>query len=91
MPTQSDDTPSIPQPLLLRLLHEGFADKNTKIDKHAIQVFQKYIEVFAREAIAEAQLEKRQAAERGEVSEMEGGWLEVEDLEKVAGGLMLDF
>ncbi|KXT07094.1 hypothetical protein AC578_2464 [Pseudocercospora eumusae] len=40
LPTQSDDTPSIPQTLLLRLLHESFEDKNTKIDKHAIQVFQ---------------------------------------------------
>ncbi|CAK4031115.1 hypothetical protein AC579_5730 [Lecanosticta acicola] len=91
MLTQSDDIPGIPQPLLLRLLHESFADKNTKIDKHAIQVFQKYIEVFVREAIARAQLEKRQAAERGEVSEMEAGWLDLEDLEKVAAGLMLDF
>lgn len=91
MPTQSDETPSIPQPLLLRLLHEGFADKNTKIDTHAIQVYQKYIEVFVREAIARTQLEKQQAAERGEVSEMEGGWLDLEDLEKVAAQLLLDF
>lgn len=91
MPTQSDDIPSIPQPLLLRLLHEAFVDENTKIDKHAIQVLQKYIEIFVREAIARAQLEKQQATESGEVGELDAGWLELEDLEKAAPSLMLDF
>ncbi|EME47162.1 hypothetical protein DOTSEDRAFT_125145 [Dothistroma septosporum NZE10] len=91
-PTQSDSTPSIPQPLLLRLIHEGFADKNTKIDKQAIQVFHKYVEVFVREAIARTRAEKEEAAERGEVAtQSDVGWLEVEDLEKVAPGLVLDF
>ncbi|KAK4632415.1 hypothetical protein CLAFUW4_02538 [Fulvia fulva] len=92
MPTQSDSTPSIPQPLLLRLLHEAFADKNTNIDTQAIQVFQKYVEVFVREAIARTKAEKEEAAEGGEVAtQSDVGWLEVEDLEKVAPGLVLDF
>ncbi|KXT17471.1 hypothetical protein AC579_5730 [Pseudocercospora musae] len=90
-PTQFDDIPSIPQALLLRLLHDSFQDKNTRIDKHAIQVFQKYIEIFVREAIARCTLDKKEAAEKGEVAEVDAGWLELEDLEKAAPGLMLDF
>ena len=34
---------------------------------------------------------KDRGAERGECGEMDEGWLEVEDLEKVAAGLLLDF
>lgn len=87
----SDGIPGIPQPLLLRLLHEGFAKKDTKIDKHALQIVQTYMEVFVREAIARCVAEKKEAAERGEVGEGDVGWLEVEDLEKVGVGMMLDF
>ena len=91
-PSQLEDTPSIPQPLLVRLLHEYLADKSTKIDKHAIQVLQKYFEVFVREAIARTSLQKKQDAEKGGgVDELDVGWLELEDLEKVAAGMMLDF
>lgn len=89
--SQSAKIPMIPQPLLLRLLHESFADKSTRIDKHAIQVLQKYMEVFVRETIARAALAKREAAERGEVDEMDKAWLELEDLEKVAPGMLLEF
>lgn len=91
IPSQSDSIPSIPQPLLVRLLHEAFADKSTKIDTHAIQVLQKYVEIFVREAIARTEAEKREAAEKGDVGEMDAGWLEAEDLEKVVAGLLLDF
>nr|POE86549.1 centromere protein x [Quercus suber] len=89
--SQSDEVPTLPRPLLLRLLHEGFADKSTKIDKHAVQVLQKYMEVFVREAIARAALSKREAAERGEADEADKAWLELEDLEKIAPGMLLDF
>lgn len=89
-PSQLEQT-SIPQPLLIRLLHEHFADKQTKIDKHAIQVLQKYVEVFVREAIARTALQKQEAAQRGEVEGTDAKWLELEDLEKVAPGMMLDF
>lgn len=83
--------PSIPQPLLLRLLHEGFSNKDTKIDTHALAIVQKYMEVFVRETIARCIAEKKEAGERGEVGEMDVGWLELEDLEKVGVGMMLDF
>ena len=91
-PSQSDTIPTIPQPLLVRLLHEHFADKATKIDKNAIQVLQKYFEVFIRETIARAALRKSQDAEgNGDIDGMDVSWLELEDLEKVAGGMILDF
>jgi len=87
----SDDIPSIPQPLLVRILHERFQDQATQIDKHAIQVLQKYFEVFVREAIARAALAKREKAARGEVEAEDRAWLELPDLEGVAGGMSLDF
>jgi len=90
-PTQLSDPTQIPQPLLIRLLHEHFVDKDTKIDKHAIQVVQKYMEVFVREAIARTAMQKREATESGDADAADAGWLELEDLEKVAPGMMLDF
>ncbi|TKA66610.1 hypothetical protein B0A55_08156 [Friedmanniomyces simplex] len=90
-PSQLEDSTQIPQALLLRLLHEHFANKETQIDKHAIQVVQKYVEVFVREAIARTAMGKREAAEKGEAEAADAGWLELEDLEKVAPGMMLDF
>jgi hypothetical protein len=86
--SQPNSVPAIPQPLLVRLLHEHFADKTTKIDKNAVQVLQKYLEVFVRETIARAALRKK---EDGGVSELDAGWLEGEDLERVAAGMVLDF
>ncbi|KAM3423051.1 hypothetical protein BST61_g519 [Cercospora zeina] len=90
-PSASDGVPSIPQPLLLRLLHSGFAHQDTKIDTQALQIVQTYLEVFVRETIARCAAEKKEAAERGEVEEGDVGWLELEDLEKVGVGMMLDF
>lgn len=90
--TQSDGTPVIPQPLLVRLLHEHFANKKTKIDKYAIQVLQKYFEVYVREAIARAQLQKQEDADKsGGAGGIDASWLELDDLEKVAAGMLMDF
>lgn len=90
--SQSDDIIAISQPLLVRLLHERFTDKKTKIDKHAVQVLQKYLEVFVREAIARAQLQKKEDAEKVDArGEVDVNWLELEDLDKVAAGMLLDF
>ncbi|KAK5726061.1 hypothetical protein LTR15_004253 [Elasticomyces elasticus] len=85
-PTQLSDPTQIPQPLLIRLLHEGFASQDTKIDKHALQIVQKYLEIFAREAIARTAMQKKELAEKGEVDAADAGWLELEDLERVAPG-----
>lgn len=90
-PSQAEH-PVIPQPLLIRLLHEHFADPKTKIDQHAIQVLEKYLEVFVRETMARASLQKQEdAAKAGDGESEDAGWLELEDLEKVAAGMMLDF
>ncbi|KAK5684872.1 hypothetical protein LTS10_002947 [Elasticomyces elasticus] len=90
-PTQLSDPTQIPQPLLIRLLHEHFANKDTKIDKHAVQIVQKYLEVFMRETIARTAMQKKELAEKGEVDAADAGWLELEDLERVAPGMILDF
>jgi hypothetical protein len=88
---QLSEPTQLPQPLLLRLLHESFDNKATKIDKDAIIVLQKYMEVFVREAVARAAARKKEDVEAGTVDASEAEWLELEDLEKVAPGLMLDF
>lgn len=75
----------MPRALLTRLLHEGFEDKNVKIGKEAMSVVEMYLRVFVKEAIARSREEGR---EKGDVDD---GWLQVEDLEKVAPQLMLDF
>lgn len=90
-PSQSSETPGVPQNLLVRLLHENFRDKKTQIDKNAIQVLDKYIEVFVREAIARTSLSKQERAASGEILADDARWLELEDLERVAPGLVLDF
>ena len=53
-----DQPPPIPQKLLSRLLHEGLEDSNTKIGKDAMLVLGKYVELFVREAIARAAVER---------------------------------
>ncbi|KAG4285329.1 hypothetical protein FPRO06_06589 [Fusarium proliferatum] len=63
---------SIPPELLTRLLHEFFTKDATRISRDANAAAGKYFDVFVREAIARAAVEK------------DGGFLEVEDLEKVS-------
>ncbi|KAF4962035.1 hypothetical protein FSARC_9868 [Fusarium sarcochroum] len=69
---------SIPPELLTRLLHEFFAKDATRISRDANAAAGKYFDVFVREAIARAAVEK------------DGGFLEVDDLEKVSPQLLLD-
>lgn len=90
MPSQTDG-PGVPQPLLIRLMHEHFADKSTKIDKHAIQVLQKYFGVYVREAIARTARRRSEEVAAGKVDPEDERWLELEDLEGVAAGMGLDF
>ncbi|KAK6084527.1 hypothetical protein SCUP234_03316 [Seiridium cupressi] len=75
-----DDEPqaTIPPDLLTRLLHEFFEKDGTRISKGANEAVAKYMDIFVREAIARAAVEK------------EGGFLEVDDLEKIAPQLLLD-
>jgi centromere protein X len=77
----------ISEDLLLVLLHEFFPAKEgetgVRIKKDAARAVGKYMDTFVREAIARA------AYGREEVGG--GGELEVEDLEKLAPQLLLDF
>ena len=79
----------IPPELLTRLLHENFKEKGTRLSKDASNAVRRYMETFVREALARA------AFARVEIEEREAsagdGFLEVEDLEKLAPQLLLDF
>lgn len=90
--TTNEPSPSpIPEKLVHRLLAHHFekADK-TKISVDARDLVSKYLEVFVREAIMRSAFEKdeRQNADGGGGG---GGFLEVEDLERAAVQLCLDF
>lgn len=91
VPSQSSDIPTIPRALLLRLMHEHFASKETKIDKHALAVLEKYVEIYIRESIARSLLAKKDDVEKGAASQSEERWLEKSDLEKIVAGVVMDF
>ncbi|KAF2641892.1 hypothetical protein P280DRAFT_287224 [Massarina eburnea CBS 473.64] len=84
----AQSSPPIPPALLARLFHEHVEEKNTQITQGAMDLFGNYIGIFVREAIARAKEERSKAARSGERS---GGFLQVEDLEKLAPQLVLDF
>jgi hypothetical protein len=87
-----EDAPTVPRALLARLLTEGFeSGEDVRIGKEAMSVVEMYVRVFVKEAIARSREEGREKAERGGVASLEEGWLQVEDLERVAPQLMLDF
>jgi hypothetical protein len=81
-----DGPPPIPTKLLTRLLYEGFEDKDMKIGKEAMAMFAKYVETFVREGLARAIAERQEEGEG-----VSDGFVQVEDLEKVAAQLLLDF
>lgn len=91
VPSQSSEIPSVPRALLLRLMHENFASKDTKIDKHALAVLEKYFEIYIRETIARSLLAKKEDVEKGAASQSEERWLEKSDLEKIVAGVVMDF
>lgn len=78
----------IPEALLIRLMHECFKNDNTRIGKDAQPAIHKYMETFVREAIARAAFARSEA--QGGLSSA-NTFLEVEDLEKLAPQLILDF
>lgn len=69
---------TIPPELLTRLLHEFFEKDGSRISKDANEAVAKYMDIFVREAIARAAVERS------------AGFLDVEDLEKIAPQLLLD-
>lgn len=86
-PALSMDSP-IPEPLLSRLLQQHFDNSETKIQRGAMTLVGSYMEVFVREAFARAKIEREKGVRAGGISD---GFLQVEDLEKLAPQLVLDF
>ncbi|KAE8163851.1 CENP-S associating centromere protein X-domain-containing protein [Aspergillus tamarii] len=82
--------PAIPPKLLTKLVHHHFKGQKTKIAKDANEVVAKYVDVFVREALARAAFERAEGA-KGVERGVGDGFLEVEDLEKMAPQLVLDF
>ncbi|TVY25741.1 Centromere protein X [Lachnellula hyalina] len=74
----------IPPDLLSVLLHQMFRKEGTRMSKGANAAVGKYMETFVREGVARCVWAG--AERRGE-----GGVVEVEDLEKLAPQLLLDF
>ncbi|KAJ5488416.1 CENP-S complex centromere protein X [Penicillium expansum] len=87
--TSSD--PKIPSKLLTRLLHQHFQNEKTKVAKDANNAVAKYVDVFVREAIARAAYERAESDGNTGGRSLGDGFLEVEDLEKMAPQLTMDF
>ncbi|OOQ86924.1 hypothetical protein PEBR_19197 [Penicillium brasilianum] len=87
----SSSEPKIPAKLLTRLLHHHFQNEKTKVAKDANTVVAKYVDVFVREAIARAAYERAEMEGAGGGRRAGDGFLEVEDLEKMAPQLTMDF
>ncbi|OAX78182.1 hypothetical protein ACJ72_07513 [Emergomyces africanus] len=92
-------TPLIPSKLLTTLLHRHFQDEKTKIAKDAGRAVAKYVDIFVREALARAAYERTEGESsksgsrdaRGRARAKVDSYLEVEDLEKLAPQMVLDF
>ena len=84
--TESTADTVIPQPLVMRILQHHFERKGTKVSVDARDLVTEYVQIFVREAIARSNNERmeRDGSEQG-------GFLEVQDLEKSAVQLSLDF
>ncbi|USP80264.1 hypothetical protein yc1106_07538 [Curvularia clavata] len=80
--------PVIPRPLLARLLLENFDDPDVQIQTGAMKLVGKYMDIFVTEAFLRSKDERKTAAKNGG---MVDGFLQVEDLERLAPQLVLDF
>ncbi|KPI42767.1 uncharacterized protein AB675_2006 [Cyphellophora attinorum] len=92
IPSKKDESeqPSIPLPLIHRIAAEGFSEpETTKMSRDARRVLGKYIDTFVREAVARCAYEAEGRGDDGEVGRK--GWVDVDELERVAGVLCLDF
>ncbi|KAJ5901528.1 hypothetical protein N7495_002056 [Penicillium taxi] len=92
--TQEDvalEEPAIPPKLITKLLHHHFQNEKTRISKDADAVMGKYIDIFVREAIARAALERNLANGKTGKKGLVDNFLEVEDLEMLTPQLIMDF
>ncbi|KAL5328915.1 hypothetical protein ACEPPN_002424 [Leptodophora sp. 'Broadleaf-Isolate-01'] len=90
---------SIPPDLINVIMHGFFNQENTRMSKDANAAVGRYIETFVREGLNRADWAKRHGWEEGGLDSDVGGggigdggaYLEVEDLERLAPQLLLDF
>ncbi|KAF1947539.1 hypothetical protein EJ02DRAFT_417714 [Clathrospora elynae] len=80
--------PVVPRPLLARLLLENFDDPDMQIQTGAMKLVGKYVDIFVTEAFLRSKDERKASAKEGGIVD---GFLQVEDLEKLAPQLVLDF
>ncbi|QSS54897.1 CENP-X superfamily domain-containing protein [Histoplasma capsulatum var. duboisii H88] len=91
--------PLIKPKLLTTLLHRHFQNDKTKITKDAVRALAKYVDIFVREALARASYERAEGQSgksasrdtRGGARARVDNYLEIEDLERLAPQLVLDF
>ncbi|KAI1916448.1 hypothetical protein LOZ39_003379 [Ophidiomyces ophidiicola] len=90
--------PDFPPKLLAAIIHRHMKQKGEKmrITKDANRLYAKYIDIFIKEAVARAIHERQETlktdgVERDRIRSMIDSYLEVEDLEKLAPQLLLDF
>jgi hypothetical protein len=81
---------SISRALITRILFSGFQDKNTKIGKEALGIVEMYMRLFVKESIARTCQEAKNK-NGASLADLDDNWLQVEDLEKIAPQLILDF
>lgn len=90
--TNEPSANAIPEKLVHRLLAHHFEQgERTKISVDARDLVSKYLEVFVREAIMRSAFEKDERLITDGGGGGGGGFLEVEDLERAAVQLCLDF
>lgn len=91
--TTSTNTDSpIPEQLVHKMLHHHFQrPEKTKISTDARDLVTKYLEVFVREAIMRSAYERQEKDGHEDGAGAGGGFLGVEDLERAAVQLCLDF
>ena len=83
---------TIPEDLLNVLIHQFFKEQGTRMSKDANKAVGRYMETFVREALARAAWAREEGRGGvGEIGVTGGGDLEVEDLERLAPQLVLDF
>jgi len=90
----SDSNHVIPSPLLTRIIYENLSDKeNVKIGREGLETMGRYIDLFVKETIMRSAVAHREKRSKGskKTKNDEEVWLDVEDLEKVVAGLILDF
>lgn len=78
-----------PTKLISQVMQMAFANPNTRVNADALAVVAEYLRLYTREAIWRSSQEKQK--NDTVASSLASGSLEVEDLEKIAGPLTLDF